>query len=266
MKPRASLVLLACAAALVGSAPSPPLASDAKPTRPAAQAGDAAALFHKLQNALGGADRLAAVRDLDQTVVGVSIDGRTGRRIGEVRKRVRWLKPNHLRLDQVGPGNTYVLYFDGVGGWEVLPDGSVHDLEGGELRFAKGYLNGLLLRKMLADRDPAYTLSSPAPNVLRIVHRDEDTPPADLTLDPSSGLPVKEVGISHADPEHPVADETRFEEWKAVEGIQIVERFTKFHGGAHVADATIERTVLNSGLRAEDLAAKPADLKPVMGR
>jgi hypothetical protein len=233
---------------------------------PAPSAPTASALLHRLQEALGGADSIAAVYNFDQTVRGVSFDGNTGQRIGEVRKRVRWVKPNHLRLDQVGPGNTYVLYFDGVGGWEILPDGSVHDLEAGELQFAQGYLRGFPLKTMLADRDPAYTISSPAPNVLRIVHKESDaTRPADLTLDPSSWLPLKETSTSYADPAHPVDSETQYGEWKEVQGIRFAYRFKKLHGGAHVADAVIEATVLNSGLQVADLEAKPPDLEPAMG-
>src|SRR5215469_13859708 len=62
--------------------------------------------------------------------------------------------PNLLRLDQIGPRDTYVLYFDGGldSGWEILPDlknpekfrttGKPIELVGGELRFARGYLSG----------------------------------------------------------------------------------------------------------------------------
>lgn len=235
------------------------------PSSRPAPSGEAAELLHRLQEALGGADTLAAVRDFDQTVRGVAFDGRTGQRVGEVRKRVRWLEPNHLRLDQVGPGDTFVLYFDGVAGWEILPDGSVRNLEGGELRFAKGYLHGLLLKKMLADRDPDYTFSSPAPNVLRIAHKEDAAQPTDLVLDPSSWLPAKETSMSLADPEHPVSSETRYEEWTAVQGVRFAYRFTKFHAGLHVADAIIEKTRLDSGLKLEDLETKPPDLKPDLG-
>src|SRR2546430_11423342 len=42
-----------------------------------------------------------------------------------------------LRLDQVGPGDTYVLFFDGTSGWEILPDKTVADLTGGEIRDRK---------------------------------------------------------------------------------------------------------------------------------
>ncbi len=251
-------IALACALMTAPACASPPASTGSAPS------GDARALLHRLQDAVGGADKIAAIADFDQTVTGVSFDGRTGQRLGEVRKRVRWIKPNLLRLDQVGPGDTYVLYFDGTSGWEILPDGSVHDLSGGELRFAQGYLRGFILKTLLADRDPAYEVESPARNVLRIRHREATGGASDLVLDPDSGLPLAETSVSLADPANPVSSETRYLEWKTVGGVRFASRFTKTHAGLHVADALIDGTTLNSGLRPEDLAAKPPDLAPVM--
>jgi hypothetical protein len=41
--------------------------------------------------------------------------------MGQVRKRTRWIRSGPLRIDQTAPGATYVLYFDGNSGWEILP-------------------------------------------------------------------------------------------------------------------------------------------------
>ena len=75
-------------------------------------------LFHKMQKALGGAKKIAAIRDFEQPLRAEAWDG-NGRSLGEVRKRTGWVRPNYLRADQVGPGSTYVLYFDGTSGWET---------------------------------------------------------------------------------------------------------------------------------------------------
>lgn len=71
---------------------------------------DGQVLLHRMQNALGGAGRIA-----------------------------------------VGPGDTYVLYFDGTSGWEVLPGKHLTDLMGGELNFARNYLSGFMLNTWLTD-------------------------------------------------------------------------------------------------------------------
>src|SRR6266542_198236 len=66
---------------------------------------DALPLFRKMQEALGGADTIAAIRDFEQQVRAESWDGNTGRSLGEVRKLTRWVRPNYLRVDQVSPGS-----------------------------------------------------------------------------------------------------------------------------------------------------------------
>jgi hypothetical protein len=100
---------------------------------PKAFSDDGLQLFHKMQKALGGADKIAAIHEFEQQVRAQSWNGNTGRLIGDVIKRTRWIRPNYLRVDQVGPGSTYVLFFDGKSGWEILPGTEkVIDLAGGE--------------------------------------------------------------------------------------------------------------------------------------
>jgi hypothetical protein len=106
---------------------------------------DGRQLFHKMQKALGGADKIAAIHDYEELESAETwFENGTSR--GTVRKRVRFIRPSFLRIDQVGPGDTYVLYCDGISGWEILPDKpGVQELTGGELRFAQGYLNGMAI-------------------------------------------------------------------------------------------------------------------------
>jgi|SRR5689334_3672034 hypothetical protein len=64
----------------------------------------------------------------------------------------------NLRLDQTGPGDTYVLFFDGTSGCKILPDrnatgktdGRAIDLVGSELQFAKDYVTGWIFNSWLA--------------------------------------------------------------------------------------------------------------------
>ncbi len=57
-------------------------------------------LLHKLQDALGGAKRIAAVRDFDETIRAEAWDA-SGASLGDVRKRTRCMRsPNVLRLDR----------------------------------------------------------------------------------------------------------------------------------------------------------------------
>ncbi len=222
---------------------------------------DALQLFHKMQTALGGAEKIASIRDFEQTVHANAWDY-SGNPMGVVRKRVRFVRPNYLRVDQMGRSDTYVLYFDGTSGWEILPDGTVAELKGGELTFARNYLNGLILNTWLADRDRRYVLGSPARNVITIGSKDNSFPASETTLDPVTFLPIEE----NADPNRPTSVVTKFGQWQTVNGVKFPSLITKFHGSTKLAEITVEKTTLNSGIKPADLAIKPPDLKPVMSQ
>jgi len=225
---------------------------------------DGLPLFRKMQDALGGANRIAAIRDYEEFITAESWNGNTGQSIGEVRKRTRYIRPNHLRIDQVGPGSTYVLYFDGTKGWEILPGSKeVVELKGGELEFARGILRGLRVNTWIADRDPRYKITSPSPNSVRIADGDI-THQLDITLDAASSLPVKIAFTTLSDPARPDPGENVLSEWHTVQGIRFPRRWTVFRRGVRVAEAKEARSFVNSGLKVEDLAAKPSDLKPVL--
>ncbi|HEX7051739.1 MAG TPA: hypothetical protein VF188_16155 [Longimicrobiales bacterium] len=232
-------------------------------------------LLHRMQDALGGADRIAAIRDYEETVQARAWNP-DGSPLGQFRKRTRWMRePNLIRLDQIGPRGTYVLFYDGSAGagWEILPDmngsdplrttGEAVDLTGGELQFAQHYLSGFQFNKWLADRIPGFTVSSPAPNVLRIAHGDDAT---DLTLDPATWLPIKSAGVSLADPDHPVRAELHYEAWTTVAGIRFPTRRINYHEGLKLGEITDAAIRINIGLTPQQLGAKPADFMPDVPR
>ncbi|HJZ77909.1 MAG TPA: hypothetical protein VKE51_39545 [Vicinamibacterales bacterium] len=225
---------------------------------------DGVGLFRRMQDALGGADRIAAVHDYEEHVRAESWDGNTGRSLGEVRKRTRWIRPNHLRVDQIGPGSTYVLYFDGTSGWEILPGTEkAVEIAGGELAFARAYVRNFALNAWLADRDPSIRITSPSPTVIRVSDGDISHQ-YDLTLDPATWLPLKKSSISLSDPAHPTPSDDVTKEWEMVQGIRFPRHWVVFRGGMRVAEALDARHAVNTGLRLADLAAKPADFKPVL--
>ena len=225
---------------------------------------DGLQLIHKMQKALGGADKIAAIHEFEQQVRAQSWNGNTGQLIGDVIKRTRWIRPNYLRVDQVGPGSTYVLYFDGKSGWEILPGtAKVIDIEGGELTFARGYVRTFTLNLWLADRDPSFKISSPSTNVVR-VQDDVMNSHNDITLDTVSSLPVKVGSMSAADPANPIPKEDIVTEWETVQGIRFPRHWIVSRAGLKVAEATLELTKLNGGLKLEDMSKQPSDFKPVL--
>jgi len=162
----------------------------------------------------------------------------------------------------VGPGDTYVLYFDGRGGWEILPDKTVADLAGGELKFVQKYLRDFHLCVWLADRDSRFEIMSPEPNIVRIKEGSDPTQEIDTAIDPVTGLPTSETTVSLADPAHPTKSEVRIKEWQTVDGIRFPHRTETYRNNSRVAEITMEKIRLNGGLKPDDLAIKPTDLQP----
>jgi hypothetical protein len=230
----------------------------------ASEAQDGMQLFHKMQSALGGRNKIAAIRDLQECVRADAWDDE-GKFHGEVYKRTRWIRPNVLRLDQVGPGNSYVTYFEGMAGWQILPDKGFLQLAGDELDFARGYLNGLDVNVWLADGDANNIFSSPAPNVITLSTRDDDSSKTEITLNSKTFLPEKEAVVSISHKSHSVITRTRkFEEWGSFQGVMFPQRIINFHGDTKVADIRLKELKLNSGMRTDDLAVRPKGLKPEM--
>lgn len=202
-------------------------------------------LLHKMQSALGGAGRIAAIRDLDWTVKGVTYD-HNGKLIGTVIKRTRWIRPNFLRLDQVGKGDTYILYFDGTSGWEILPDKpGVRKLVGGELDFARHYLWGFRLNVWVADRMGGYAISSPSANVIRLTRSDMSF---DVVVNPRTHLPADDA----------VA-------WTTVQGVRFPAVLVNSHPNDGSAKGKTVKLLFNAHLDPHVLAVVPPDLKPDLG-
>lgn len=221
---------------------------------------NASQLIHKLQQAIGGAEKIAAIRDFDELSEADTVDPR-GAPI-RVQKRVRWLKPNYLRIDQLGPFDTYVLYFDGDSGWEIPPDGKTTVLTGGELQFAKKYLEGLLINLWLADRLPGYAITSTASNVIRFsIHGDFTD---ELTLDPTTSLPVKHAYISLGNPDRPTPIEHQIYEWTTVEGVRFPAQLAIVQNGRKLGELKTQSIKINTGISSQDLASRPVDRKPVL--
>jgi len=221
-------------------------------------------LLHRMQDALGGAAKISAIRDYEELVVAETFSA-TGEIRGNTQKRVRWIAPSYLRIDQVGPGSTYVLFFDGAEGWEILPDRASADrtkggpitLAGSELEFAKGYASGMMFKSWLADRMPRYAISSPRRNVVRVIN--ELGKGVDIT--PRTWLPLKE-SVVPAQPDRPAPQEMHYEEWSKTNGLVLPAIRSNFHDGARLAVLKTEHVKVDSGQSLDSLKARPPDSQP----
>ncbi len=218
------------------------------------------ALLRRMQAALGGAEKLAAVRDVDWTITGKTWN-RSGAPGPDVTRRIRWIQPNMFRKDQRAGKVVVKYFFDGNGGWELVPGAGLIELKGRELDFVSGEARGTYPRKWLPDRDSRFRVTSGGPNVIRVL-KDSSTRGNSIVVDLESGLPLRiagttlsgKVGTTY----RRLPKRLEFAEWRTVGGIEWPQKLLNFHEDVKVAEITTTEIGIDVGLDPRELSRKPA--------
>ncbi len=129
---------------------------------------DAASLQHgrellqRAQKALGGADKIAAVKDSLESIEMVMTMGGV-----RVKQLTRYVAPSHFRQDQEMPFGKISVYTDGKTGWMATPQGTM-PLPDEVLKQAQGEVFRNFFRVILADRDASITVNAVDQNKVEI--------------------------------------------------------------------------------------------------
>ncbi len=208
-------------------------------------------LLEHVQQAVGGADKLAAVKDVSETAELSTTQMPPNVKIHRIDL---WVAPDRFRQESQLPFGKFVVYSDGRSGWMSTPQGQ-RPLPEAELKQVREEQFRNYFRLLLSDRDPSRTVSSPADGVLEI--SDADGNSVRLIVDEKTGLPAKEV-YREAGPMGPPADmEETFEEFVEAGDVQAPKRVTVNRNGAKYAEIDITEYKVNSGLRPDDINKKP---------
>jgi zinc protease len=225
-------------------------------TAPAPQADAAGAakgreLLARAQQAVGGADKLAAVKDMVETA-DFRVDPAAG---GATMKRTdQWVAPSYFREDTQLPFGTITLYTDGKTGWMASPQGS-GPLSPAQLKPARDKLLRLYFALLLSDRLPGRTVNWLGEATLEI--SDGQGGSVKLFIDAKTGLPAK---VEYASPQMggpPATVAETFDSFEEVGGIRAPNRMTITQDGHKYADVTVRSLRINTGLKPEDLNKKP---------
>ena len=210
-----------------------------------------AELLRKVQHAVGGAEKLAAVKDVvEQT--DFQVDPAAGGM--RVQQTNRWMAPLHFRQESRFPAGTVAAYSDGKGGWIVTPQGA-GPLAGPQLQQVQGDLFRLYFRLLMSDRMPDRKVNLVEDHTLEI------TGPAGesvrMVVNPKNNLPDRVVyrTVHVAGP--PADVEDRFARFQEVSGIQVPFQVTIVQGGRKFAEVTVRDYKINTGLTVEELSKKP---------
>jgi zinc protease len=207
-------------------------------------------LLARAQEAVGGAEKLAAVKDMLE-VAELHVDPSQG---GITMKRTdRWVAPSYFREDTQLPFGIVGIYGDGKTGWMSSPQGQT-PLPAEQLKPVQDKLLRLYYSLLLSDRLPGRTVSLAGEGTLEISDGHGST--VRLSIDEKTGMPAKieYASVTMGGPTSTI-DEI-YNHFTEINGIKVPDRMTIMQNGRKYADVLVESTKLNTGLKAEDLSKK----------
>jgi zinc protease len=206
-------------------------------------------LLAEAQQAVGGAAKLAAVKDFVETGELEATNPNI-----RVKKTYRWIAPNYLREEDELPGMKAVVYTDGKTGW-LSAGPQTGNLAGPQAKQANGNLFRAYIGLLLSSQVESRTVSAMDTDTIEISDRDGNV--ARLTLDATTHLPVRlsydAVSVAGAPP---TVQET-FADFHDVGGIKIPFKISMTSGGKPYGQLTVSDYRINTGLKLEDLQKKP---------
>lgn len=208
-------------------------------------------LLRRVQEAVGGADRLAAVKDFTAKA---AADIQAGGTSFKAKTTIQWLSPSFLRREQEMPFGKFVSYFDGDEGWIVTPQGA-GTLQGPFLEQQQGDAFRMSFRLWLSDRDPDRTVTAAGENAVEISGKNGQS--VRLYVDEKTGLPAKLVYRMVTMRGPPADVEETYSDWKEVGQIRLPHKIEMRQGGRGMMEITVEQIELNSGLKREELSKHP---------
>jgi zinc protease len=221
-----------------------PNKAEAAPVNPATIA-EGRALLAKARDAMGGAEKIAAVKDLIQSG---AVQTPTGLKVTQTEQ---WLAPRYFRQEDVLPFGKISTYSDGTTGWEVTPQGA------GPLPPAEAQQIGfesfrMWFPLMLSDRDPDRVVLADGDGKIRI--SDKNGHDVLVTVDAKTGLPA---GETYKTPGGPGLVEEIYADWRDTNGVKLPWKITMKQGGHPVAEITVTDVKFNQGLTPEQISKKP---------
>jgi len=223
----------------------PEAKAETAPADPAAQQ-KGKVLLQRVQQALGGADKLAGVKDL---VYHAEVAVETPGAVMKVKQTNSFLAPTTLRQELELPFGKQTVYSDGATGWMATLQGMMA-IQPAVLKQARGEAFRLMPRLAVSDRQDGTAVNLAGPDVVDIAAKDGDR--AKLELDEKTGLPLR---VTYTEGAGEVTQE--YSDWRDVSGIKLPFKWIIQQGGKKFATVTVQDYKLNSGLTAEALAKKP---------
>jgi predicted Zn-dependent peptidase len=205
------------------------------------------ALLQRVQQALGGADKLAAVRDIQYQA---NVEMQTPGAVMKVKQTNIFLVPSSLRQDLELPFGKQSVYSDGTTGWMAGMQG-MQALPPQAVKQARAEVFRQIALIVLSDRDPDRTVNYAGSGMLVISSKNGES--VRLEVDEKTGIPAK---TSYQEGGQGVISQI-FSDWRDVNGIRLPFAWTTMRDDKQFATVKIDNYKINSGLTPEVLSKKP---------
>ncbi|MBZ5634374.1 MAG: insulinase family protein [Acidobacteriia bacterium] len=207
-------------------------------------------LLERAQQSMGGAEKLAAVKDATYTAEIALEQAAGGIKIKQVNM---YLEPGELRQEQELPFGKIVAYTDGKTGWMATPQG-VQPMPAEVLKQAQGEIFRELYPLMLSDRDASRTVNAVGENTIEIAAGGFSVR---IELDPATGLPARQTYTDIGSGGAPAQTADIFSDWREVAGIKLPFKAIQLENGMKMLEVTVSEYKINSGLSAAELSKRP---------
>jgi zinc protease len=233
--------------------PKAPVASAPAKSAPTPQAvAQGKQLLARMQQSMGGSDKLAAIKDSSQSLE-MAMDPSAGGL--KLKQTVRWVAPNHYRQDQELPFGKVIAYTNGSTGWLSSPMQGVMMMPPDILKQAQGESFRRLVGLVLSGSDSSRTVSALNDHTVEIDAADGQS--VTMEIDPATGLPAKTSyqapGIGGAMIE--VAQ--TYSDWRDASGFKMPYKAQTLQAGKRVSDITITDYKFNTGLTEAEISKRP---------
>ncbi|HEY2844258.1 MAG TPA: pitrilysin family protein [Bryobacteraceae bacterium] len=208
-------------------------------------------LLARAQQAMGGADKLATVKDATHTLEMQLEPAAGGFKVKQVSM---YLAPGQLRQEQELPFGKITAYSDGKTGWLATPQG-VQAMPAEVLKQAQGEIFREPAALLLSDRDASRTVNAVGDNTVEIATAGGLS--VRIEFDPASGLPARELYIEPGANGGPAETTDIFSDWREVAGIKMPFKTIQQENGVKMLEITVSEYKFNSGLNAAELSRKP---------
>jgi len=208
-------------------------------------------LLQRAQQAMGGAEKLAAVKDATH-ILELALEPAAGG--FKVKQVSMYLAPDQLRQEQELPFGKITVYTDGKSGFLATPQG-VQSMPAEVLKQALGVLFRQHSALMLSDRDASRTVNAVGENAIEISASNGLS--VRIDFDPGTGLPTREVYTEPGQNGAPAETADIFSDWREVAGIKLPFKAVQQENGVKMLEMTVSEYKINSGLAAAELSKRP---------